>query len=304
MQYSFNKYLESRDLHEGWRDWFGFGGPKTVARDLTPNLNRTTGDWFSRLQARDNPPPTGVQVQQPQSTKFNAAYLNNIANTAEQYISMIGNFAKIVRGWTNDPGTQKIIANTFKQMVIPHLQRLHDWILWAKTTASQKREWDENDEILIEAIKVNYRNFENAGHAMQNIIAAMRNWVNSVKQIPQLAPYANRIQNIFNNKVLTQSGEMAKVFQSMGAKVAALMQRHGMQSQFGNKQFGLAQAPDMGQYGDKLAGQMQAGQQLGQYGAQYRTDAAARQRGAQAALQKEPLPKRRPQMNPSMLSNG
>lgn len=208
----------------------------------------------------------GPQGRQAVDTrvKFNRQLLIQLMTSVDNYLGLLDQFANRVSQQTRNPQSQEYITSSYQRQVVPYANKLRQFVGWAKNLINElpTREWEEDDELMLEAIKVGYKNFENAMKAMQDVTSAMRNWVGNLANVPELKPSMNRIQSVFDRKVVEKSWPLVQSFRSMGDKVKELMTKHGMQYDdlSGRPKLGQVNTPYGGDHGAKLAGQMQRDQ--------------------------------------------
>jgi hypothetical protein len=234
--------------------------PIPMAQPVQKQAARSMGQWG----------PQGRQAAVDTRIKFNRQLLIHLMSSVDNYLGLLDQFANRVSQQTRNPQSQQYITSSYANQVGPYANKLRQWVSWAKDLVNQlpTREWEEDDEVILEAIKVGYKNFENAMKAMQDVTSAMRNWVGNLANVPELKAHMDRIQSVFDRKVVEKSWPLVQSFRSMGDKVKELMTKHGMQyNDLGDRaRPSQVNAPygDDGDYGGKLAGQMQRDQSRAQ----------------------------------------
>lgn len=194
--YSFSQYIAKKDtLDEAWPQWMGnigqklgFGN-KSAARAtsdllpkyspgtqpnktaaLTPNMNNRASNYFDRIQ---NP-----------RVNFSSNDLKRVIGSAKNYLNSIKRIPNdinqmIASNHDNFKGYEFGIKESLNKKVGPAYWEMDKWVKWAENMIAQlpKNEWGQDDiELLTEAVKVNYRNFEKMAMAMRSLKNALNDW--------------------------------------------------------------------------------------------------------------------------------
>jgi hypothetical protein len=258
--------------------------PIPMAQPVQRQAAKAMGQW-------------GPQGRQAVDTrvKFNRQLLIQLMSSVDNHLSLLDQFANRVSQQTRNPQSQEYITSSYQKQVGPYANKLRHWVGWAKDLINQlpTREWGEDEELILEAIKVGYKNFENAMKAIQDVTSAMRNWVGNLAKVPELKSNMDRIQSVFDRKVADKSLPLVQSFRSMGEKVKELMNKRGMQYDDLSGRPGPAQvnAPygDEGDYGSKLAGQMQRDQSRAQAAKDAGMGVSMLSRGQQSSVPLSPV---------------
>lgn len=169
------------------------------------------------------------QQQTPQRVKFTAEDLLQVKAAISDYQGLVKKFyhklnselAKI------NPRAEQYAKSVFNQQVLPHYERLKSWIKWVDDMISwlPKRESVE-DEVLVEAIKVSHRDFEQMAGSIKALTQSMGRWVEGLGQ--QLGPnFMNWAKKLFVQTISAKQQNLDSQFMKLADKLKQLMQAHG-----------------------------------------------------------------------------
>jgi hypothetical protein len=95
------------------------------------------------------------------------------------------------------------------------------------TLARSQYEWAVNEEILLEAIRINYKKFEEMVAALQNLAMSLRNWVYEMtNKLPE--QQGRRIKAIYEKNILRQQAFVGRQVQWLQGKLQQLMQANNI----------------------------------------------------------------------------
>lgn len=251
--YSFNQYIAKKDtLDEAWPQWMGnigqklgFGN-KTAARDTSdlmpryspgtqpnktatsmPGMSARAANYFDRLQ---NP-----------RVNFTGNELRQVLNSSRNYLNAIrgipGGIKQLTQAHPDFVPYLHGIKDSLESQVGPAWKEMNKWVGWAENMLSQlpKNEWGQEDnELLTEAIKVNYRNFENMAMAMRNLKNSLNSWYkNTIEKISSSAisddmkmkasEFANSVKLFLQEKIMPRAKALTDHLSWLLKKVQELM---------------------------------------------------------------------------------
>jgi uncharacterized protein YukE len=174
-----------------------------------------------------------AQLQQPERVKFKAEDLLKIKAAVSDYLGLLKSFysqvnqalGKKERG----PEAIQFASNVFNQYVKPKYDTLKSWNKWIDEMISwlPKRESiEENDELITEAIKVNYKNFEQMAGSIKALTQAMAGWLDALGQ--KTGPhFMNWAKKAFVQTVAAKQHHIDGAFKELTDKIKQLMDIHG-----------------------------------------------------------------------------
>lgn len=237
--YSFNQWVENKDLNEA----SGFGGtatPETKPYERPPPVPGRYPEKVGRALGVVSPPrqpQTSNIPQQSQRVKFTAEDLLKVKTAVSDYLGLLKSFysqvnqamSKTERG----PEAMQFAQQVFNQSVRPHYETLKSWIKWIDEMISwlPKRESiEEENEVITEAIKVNYKNFEQMAGSIRALTQSMSGWLDALGQ--RTGPhFMNWARKAFAKTVGTKQYHIDGAFSSLAEKIQRLMNIHSREYQ-------------------------------------------------------------------------
>lgn len=234
--YSFNKWVQNKDLYEVWPDWtkkvgraLGFGG---ATSETKPYVRPPVPGRYPGRYPEISPVP-----EQKKTVGVSSADLDNIKVAIGDYLGIISRYLTFVQKHL-DPRSMQLAMSSFEQMVGPAYQNLQKWIKWvgdkkielAAYKAQNPQMREQYDLFILEAVRIKHTDFEQIKAAMQNMSATMRNWVGQLSS--RFSPdLGNKLQAVYNKNVVVKQGVLAQQLLAIDRKLQQLMALHNINYQ-------------------------------------------------------------------------
>ena len=174
-----------------------------------------------------------AQLQQPQRAKFTAEDLRSVQAAVTDYLGLVKKFYSKVKeelGKTEQgPQAVQFAQGVFNQHIKEHYERLMAWMKWINDMISwlPKRESvEEENELITEAIKVNYKNFEQLAGSIRALTQAMSGWIDALGQRTG-RHFMRWAKNLFVQTVAAKQSNLDAQFMKLVNKIKELMNIHG-----------------------------------------------------------------------------
>lgn len=202
--------------------------PQKAGRALGAVKPQTYGQMTRQGQAAQ-PQPQTAQPQQPERVKFKAEDLLKVKAAVSDYVGLLKSFYSQVNQALGNPEKVQFAKQVFNQKVRPQYETLKSWVKWIDEMISwlPKRESvEEENDLITEAIKINYKNFEQMAGSIRALTQAMSGWLDALGQQtePQFMNWAKRA---FVQTVAAKQHHIDKQFMWITDKIKQLMDVRG-----------------------------------------------------------------------------
>jgi hypothetical protein len=265
--YSFDKYVDKKDLNEGlWDKIKGWGKslipqdieqarqggwpiqdggqqpqPKAAARVLNPTMmnrytrqsTRPTEDeraYGAKLYGGIASQAKDAQAQKPGRIKFSAQDVMEIKREIGEYTGMFKAFLRKMQRYL---GTQAV--QDYEENVKPYYDELKSWrgYIDQMILSLPKRESaEEMDDLVTEAVRVSHKDFARMLGSIKNLTTASQQWLQRISQQAKENPeFVDWAKNLFNTTIGNAQRRIDTVGQWIKQKLQDLMTAHGQEYQ-------------------------------------------------------------------------
>jgi hypothetical protein len=208
----------------GFKQWYSEG-----MWDKLKSVGRALGTWSPVTQqtmhtypSRYVEPTQPTQQPQKKTVGFRISDMDNLKVAITDYLGLISRFLTVMHKQVPYPTFMRAITNRFETEVGPAYRDLYTKIKWINDMNALARSQYESTELLEEAVKINYKRFEELVAAMRNLAMALKYWVyDIVKRLPDAQ--GQRLKAIYDQNILRQQAFVGRQVQWLQSKLQQLM---------------------------------------------------------------------------------